>query len=244
MTRPSLHEAATASFEGLANAVSADPQREAYRRGAGSTVARPGRGDCADVVAGARLHHAAARWTAEGYFAPAARGHQRRPTATCDAALDRRAAAGAVGQRFGGEFVSVGMDLRGERCGWRAAQQPLQILVCRASLASASSVFVGLPRPVVVTRFGVRLGAGASFSGPRMISRLRAVFRFAGRFSSPGSSFAVGGSPNPSQAIGAPAVGVVEQPVPEAQQPVRAVPATSRTRISLASLLRCAAVKS
>jgi hypothetical protein len=60
---------------------------------------------------------------------------------------------------------------------------------------------------------------------------LRAVFRFAGRFSSPGASFAVGGSPNPSQAIGAPAVCVVEQPVPEAQQPVRAEPATSRTMI-------------
>ena len=41
-------------------------------------------------------------------------------------------------------------------------------------------------------------------------------------------SFAVGGSPNPSQAIGVPAVGVA-QPVPEAQQPVRAEPATSRT---------------
>jgi hypothetical protein len=62
-----------------------------------------------------------------------------------------------------------------------------------------------------------------------MISRLRAVLRFAGRFSSPDASSAVGGSPNPSQAIGAPAVCVVEQPVPEAQQPVRAVPATSRT---------------
>jgi hypothetical protein len=60
---------------------------------------------------------------------------------------------------------------------------------------------------------------------------LRAVFRFAGRFSSPGASFAVGGSPSPSQAIGAPAIGVVEQPVPEAQQPVRAEPATSRTMI-------------
>ena len=105
MTRPSLHEAATASFEGLATAVSSHPQREAYRRGAGNAVARPGRRDCADVVAGARLHHATAGWAAEGYFAPAAGGHQRRPTATRDAALDRRAAAGAIGQRFGGEFA-------------------------------------------------------------------------------------------------------------------------------------------
>jgi hypothetical protein len=62
-----------------------------------------------------------------------------------------------------------------------------------------------------------------------MISRSRDALRFAGRFSSPGASFAVGGSPNPSQAIGAPAVAVVEQPVPETQQPVRAEPATSRT---------------
>ena len=50
------------------------------------------------------------------------------------------------------------------------------------------------------------------------------------RFCSPGASFAVGASPNPSQAIGAPAVCVVAQPVPETQQPVRAEPATSRTR--------------
>jgi hypothetical protein len=63
-----------------------------------------------------------------------------------------------------------------------------------------------------------------------MISRLRAVFRFCGGFSAPGASSAVGGCPNPSQAIGAPVVGVA-QPVPEAQQPVRAVPATSRTMI-------------
>src|SRR6185503_14321393 len=70
---------------------------------------------------------------------------------------------------------------------------------------------------------------GAPFSGPRMISRLRAVFRFCGRFSWPGSSFAVGASPNPSQAIGAPGVVEVAQPVPDAQQPERAAPATSRT---------------
>src|SRR5262245_40620983 len=61
-----------------------------------------------------------------------------------------------------------------------------------------------------------------------MISRLRAVLRL-GCFCSPGSSFAVGGSPNPSQAIGAPAV-CVAQPVPETQQPERAVPAMRRTR--------------
>ena len=35
------------------------PQREAHRRGAGGAVARPGRGDRARLVAGARLHHAA-----------------------------------------------------------------------------------------------------------------------------------------------------------------------------------------
>ena len=169
MTRPSLHEAATASFEGLANAVKSHPQREAYRRGAGSTVARPGRGHCADVVAGARLHHAAARWTAEGYFAPAAGGHQRRPTATRDAALDRCAAADAVGQRFGGEFVSVGMDLRGERYLWRAAQQPLQILVCRASLASASRSSLGCRVQSSYRALASAWGA-APFSGPRMIS--------------------------------------------------------------------------
>src|SRR6185295_13766031 len=71
--------------------------------------------------------------------------------------------------------------------------------------------------------------AGAPFNGPRMISRLRATLRFAGRLSSPGATFSVGGSPSPSQAIGAPDVGPVAQPVPETQQPARAVPATSRT---------------
>jgi hypothetical protein len=76
-----------------------------------------------------------------------------------------------------------------------------------------------------------------------MISRLRAVFRFAGRFSSPGSSFAVGGSPNPSQAIGAPAIGVVEQPVPEAQQPVRAVQAMRRARSLICIAAPCDAAE-
>jgi hypothetical protein len=110
----------------------------------------------------------------------------------------------------------------------RCSQQPLQILVCRASRASASASSLG--RRVQSSYCALASDwAGAPFSGPRIISRLRAVFRFAGRLSSPGASFAVGGSPNPSQAIGAPAIGVVEQPVPEAQQPASAVPATSRT---------------
>jgi hypothetical protein len=69
------------------------------------------------------------------------------------------------------------------------------------------------------------LGRGA-------IQRAEDDLAIAGRFSLCRPFFHarhVGGSPNPSQAIGAPAIGVVEQPVPEAQQPARAVAATSRT---------------
>ena len=68
---------------------------KAYRRGAGSTVARPGRRDCADVVAGV---HGFTTLLLDGRLKDILHGcrrAQRRPTATCDAALDRRAAAGA-----------------------------------------------------------------------------------------------------------------------------------------------------
>ena len=100
MTRPSLHEAATASFEGLANAVGAGRNEkltgealEALSLDQAAAIAR-------GMVAGARLHHAAARRAAEGHPAPAARGHRRRPTARCDAALDRRAAAGSAERKM------------------------------------------------------------------------------------------------------------------------------------------------
>ena len=76
MTRPSLHAAATASFEGLASVVGAGRQRKPLRRGAGGAVARPGRRDRARLVAGAWLHDVAARRTSEGHSAPAARGHR------------------------------------------------------------------------------------------------------------------------------------------------------------------------
>ena len=76
MTRPSLHEAASASFAGLAGAVGVSRQEQiSERRGA---VAGPGRRHRARLVAGAWLHHAAARRPADRYPAAAARGHQRR----------------------------------------------------------------------------------------------------------------------------------------------------------------------
>ena len=95
MTRPSLHEAATASFEGLASAVGAgrkEPTGEALE----ALIARSGRGDRAGLVAGARLHHAAARWAAEGHSAPAARGDRRRPAAGCHAAFHCAATGGGL----------------------------------------------------------------------------------------------------------------------------------------------------
>ena len=91
MSRPSLHEAAAASFEGLASAVGAGAPRKAP---GDATDARPGRRDRARMVAGARLHHAAARWAAARHPAPAARGHRGRPAARCDAAFDGAAAGG------------------------------------------------------------------------------------------------------------------------------------------------------
>ena len=210
MTRPSLHEAATRVIRGPCPLGRRQPPRAAYR--GGGAVARPGRRDRARLVAGARLHHAAARRTAVGHPAPAAQGHQRRPAAGGDAALDRRAAAGAR-QRLAVD----GMRPARRTMPWRAAQQPLQILVCRASLRRLH-VFVGLPRPIVIPRFGVRPGR-ASFTG-RERSRDCGLFFASGRFSSPGASIAVSGSPNPSQAIGAPAV-CRRAAGAGAQQPVR-----------------------
>ena len=103
MTRPSLHEAASASFEGLANAVGAGRNEkltgealEALSLDQAAAIARA-------WSLGARLHHAAARWAAEGYPAPAARRHRRRPAAGCDVALDRRpSTGGGVGRRLAG----------------------------------------------------------------------------------------------------------------------------------------------
>src|SRR5947207_1746268 len=70
----------------------------AVAREAGVSHAAPTHhfGHRARVVAGARLHHAVARWTPEGHPAPAARRHRSRPIAGGDAALDRRPPDGAV----------------------------------------------------------------------------------------------------------------------------------------------------
>ena len=143
MTRPSLHEAATASFEGLASAVGAGRNEKLT----GEALEALSLDQAAAIARAWSLVHGFTTLLLDGRLKDILHrlpeGTERRPTAGRDAALDRRAAAGAVGQRFGGEFVSVGMDLRGERCLWRAAQQPLQILVCRASLASASGSSLG-----------------------------------------------------------------------------------------------------
>ena len=73
-SRPSLHEAAEASFAGLASAIAASRQEQIE---AGGADARSGGGDRPRLVAGARLHHAAARRPAEGHPAT---GCPRAPT--------------------------------------------------------------------------------------------------------------------------------------------------------------------
>ena len=93
MTRPSLCEAANASFAGLAGAIGASRQEQISEAGA---VARAGRRYRARLVAGARLHHAAARRPSERHPAPAAERHRRRHAAGRDAQARDRAGAGGV----------------------------------------------------------------------------------------------------------------------------------------------------
>ena len=97
MSRPSLHEAANASFAGLAGAIGASRHEQISEAGA---VARPGRGDRAGVVAGPWLHHAAARRPAVRHPAAAARRHRRRNPAGRHAEIDHRPAAGALTGTF------------------------------------------------------------------------------------------------------------------------------------------------
>ena len=98
MTRPSLHEAATASFRpgefGRRRPSRGRTSAAALRRGAGGLVARTGRGDRAQLVAGSWLYHAAARRTAGRHPAPATQGHHARPVAGSDDACGGRAPAG------------------------------------------------------------------------------------------------------------------------------------------------------
>ena len=79
MTRPSLHEAATASFEGLASAVGAGRNEKIT----GEALEALSLDQAAAIARAWSLVHgftiAAARRTAEGHPAPAAGGHRRRP---------------------------------------------------------------------------------------------------------------------------------------------------------------------
>ncbi len=70
-SRPSLHEAAEASFAGLANAIGM--MRQEQISGDALTLNQGAR-DRARLVDGARLHHAAARRPARGHSGAAARG--------------------------------------------------------------------------------------------------------------------------------------------------------------------------
>ena len=92
MSRPSLHEAATASFEGLASAVGAGPQREAHRGEALSL-------DQAAAIARAwSLVHGFTTLLLDGRLKDILHrlpeGTERRPAARCDAAFDGAATGG------------------------------------------------------------------------------------------------------------------------------------------------------
>ena len=63
---------------------------------AGDPVTRSGGGDCAGVVIGARIHHAAARRAAEGHPAPAAGRHHARATPRSDPEVDGAETAGML----------------------------------------------------------------------------------------------------------------------------------------------------
>ena len=76
-SRPSLHEAAEASFAGLASAIAASRQEQIEEE---ALTLESGGGDRPRLVAGAWLHHAAARRPAQGHPATAARGHRRGTT--------------------------------------------------------------------------------------------------------------------------------------------------------------------
>ena len=144
MTRPSLHEAATASFEGLANAIGAGRNEKLTGEALEATLSL----DQAAAIARAwSLVHGFTTLLLDGRLKDIL--HRLPEGTSVDQLLHAMLLStvarppAAVGRRLCGEFVGVGMDLRGERCGWRAAQQPLQILVCRASLASASTSSLG-----------------------------------------------------------------------------------------------------
>ena len=198
MSRPSLHEAAAASFEGLASAVGAG--RNEKLTGGGSADAGPGRGDRAGLVAGAWLHHAAARRPAQDILRrlPAGTGSTICWMRCCDRLSPGRRwrRARQVAVRYRQPTCATSAAQR------RAAQQPRQIRVCRARLASASASSLGR-FPQRRTRLGIRPGRGA-VQRPEDDLAVAGNSSLAGFFSSPGAAFSVGGSPNPSQAIGAP----------------------------------------
>ena len=93
MKRPSLHEAASASFAGLAGAIGTSRQEQISDERA---VAGAGRRHRARLVAGSWIYHVAAGRPVERHPAAAAQGQQRRDPAGRHAALDRRPAAGGV----------------------------------------------------------------------------------------------------------------------------------------------------
>ena len=164
MTRPSLHEAATASFEGLASAVGAGRNEKLT----GEALEALSLDQAAAIARAWSLVHGFTTLLLDGRLKDILHrlpeGTERRPTATRDAALDRRAAAGAVGQRFGGESRASE---------WICAAR-MRVACRSATLANLGlprepcvgfGVFVGLPRPVVIARFGVRLGPGRHSAG-------------------------------------------------------------------------------
>ena len=93
MSRPSLCEAANASFAGLAGAIGASRQEQISEQALSLGQAAEHR---PRLVAGARFYDAAARWSSERHLAPAAERHRRRDAAGCHAQARDRTDAGGV----------------------------------------------------------------------------------------------------------------------------------------------------
>ena len=167
MTRPSLHEAATAAFQGW-RARSAPAQREA-----------PGEAlslDQAAAIARAwSLVHGFTMLLLDGRLKDILR---RLPAGTApDQLLDAMLRLDGRPRPAGGELKLLSDSAR-------ASATPANLGLPRQT-GVRFRVLVGAFLPVVILRLGVRRG-GSSFSGPRMISRLRATLRLAGFLSSPG----------------------------------------------------------
>ena len=130
MTRPSLHEAATASFEGLASAVGAGRNEKLT----GEALEALSLDQAAAIARAWSLVHGFTTLLLDGrlkdilHRLPEGTGVDQLLDAMLRSTVARRRGVGrrhsSSGVRRLREFVGVGADLRGERCGQRALSNP------------------------------------------------------------------------------------------------------------------------